>query len=194
MDTLKKYGIKKSKAILLFVQMILTIILLITSVYLLIFVISNKLGGWMISSYVLIILTVLTIIEYGIYGYKKDDVIYRLSIVPFLLAIFVNILMPNRTIIQEALLILLLLAVFAFLIMQSNSKYCSIASYEMIVLSLVFSVYSSITADTQFLGELSASWITYLAMYLSIFVPTITSTTLALTYSVRRSRKKVNEK
>ena len=32
MDTLKKYGIKKDKAILLFVQMILTIILLIVSI------------------------------------------------------------------------------------------------------------------------------------------------------------------
>ena len=37
MDTEKKYNLKKSKAILLFVQMILTIFLFIASIYLLFF-------------------------------------------------------------------------------------------------------------------------------------------------------------
>ena len=56
MDTEKRFGLKKSKAILLFIQMFLIVFLLIISIYLLIFVISNKLGGWMISSYIFITL------------------------------------------------------------------------------------------------------------------------------------------
>lgn len=37
MDTEKKFGIKKDKAILLFFQMLLTVIIMITALYLLIF-------------------------------------------------------------------------------------------------------------------------------------------------------------
>lgn len=43
----------------------------------------------------------------------------------------------------------------------------------MILLSLIFSIYSSIKADIIFLGDISSNWPTYLAMYLSIFIPTI---------------------
>lgn len=58
----------------------------------------------------------------------------------------------------------------------------------MVVVSLTFSIYSAITARLDFLGEMSAKWYTYLAMYLSIFIPTIMSGTLALTYNVRLTK------
>ena len=78
MDTEKVLGLKKSKAILLFIQMILTVFLFAASVYLLIFVISNKLNGIMIASYVFIVLSILAIIIYSIYAGKKQESGYAL--------------------------------------------------------------------------------------------------------------------
>ena len=80
-----------------------------------------------------------------------------------------------------------------FLSRQSDEKFTVLISYIMIVESLVFSIYSSITANTQFLGDVSENWPTYFAMYLSILIPTIMSTTLALTYNVRSGRKQSNK-
>ena len=73
MDTEKRLGIKKAKAIMLFIQMIWLLFALVISIYLLVFVISNNLGGWMISSYILITLSVLAIISYGIVGSEKGS-------------------------------------------------------------------------------------------------------------------------
>ena len=189
MDTLKKLGIKKDKAILLFVQMILTVILLITSFYLLAFVCVHNLGVWMILSYVFITLSVLSIIVYGIIGYKKREIAYLLAIAPFLCAIFVNILLPQRNTFQIAVLTILFALTSIFLVKQKDQKFTYIISFLMVVVSLVFSIYSSITARLDFLGDMSANWYTYLAMYLSIFIPTIMSGTFALTYNVRVTKQ-----
>ncbi|MBQ2069416.1 MAG: hypothetical protein II467_00635 [Bacilli bacterium] len=185
MDTESKLGIKKNKAIMLFVQMILTILLLAVSVYLLIFVISNNLGGYMISSYILITISVLAIICYGIIGYKKGEIAYLLAVIPFLGAIMANILLPQRNAFQIALLTLLFALTFAFLLRQKDKRFTYIIALSMLVVSLTFSIYSSITANLNFLGNVSDNWLTYLAMYLSIFVPTIMSTTILVTYNVR---------
>ena len=189
MDTEKRFGLKKSKAILLFIQMFLIIFILIISIYLLVFVISNHLGGWMIISYIFITISVLAIIFYSVVGYKKGDVIYQLSVLPFLAAVFVNVLLPNRETFQVALLTVLFALTFAFLLRQKDEKFTSIIGILMVAISLVFSIYSSIKANTQFLGEISQNWPTYVAMYLSIFVPVIMSGTFALTYNVRCSRE-----
>lgn len=191
MDTLKRLGIKKDKAIMLFVQMILTIILLITSIYLLVFVSVNNLGGWMISSYIFITLSVLAIVCYGIIGYKKKEYAYLLAVIPFLAAILVNILLPQRNAIQIALLTFLFALVSVFLVKQKDQKFNSCVSILMVVVSLTFSIYSSITARLDFLGQMSTGWYTYLAMYLSIFVPTIMSCTFALTYNVRITKETI---
>ena len=185
MDTESRLGIKKNKAIMLFVQMILTILLLAVSVYLLIFVISNNLGGYMISSYILITISVLAIICYGIIGYRKGEIAYLLAIIPFLGAIMANILLPQRNAFQIALLTLLFALTFAFLLRQKDKRFTYIIALSMLVVSLTFSIYSSITANLNFLGNVSDNWLTYLAMYLSIFVPTIMSTTILVTYNVR---------
>ena len=189
MDTLKKFQLEKSKAIMLFIQMIFTIISLATTIYLLVFVVSHNLGAWMIVSYVFIVISIIAIIIYSTYGYKKNDMTYKLSIIPFLVAVFINVILPGRSTLQIALLALLFASVSVFLSRQSDEKFTVLISYIMIVESLVFSIYSSITANTQFLGDVSENWPTYFAMYLSIFIPTIMSTTLALTYNVRSGRK-----
>ncbi len=188
MDTEKKYGLKKDKALLLFFQMLLIIVVLITSAYLLIFVSMNNLGGWMISSYVFILLSVLAITAYATIGYKKKDFVYLLAVSPFAIAVFINILLPQRNTIQIALLSLLFASVIAFLLKQNDKKVNVIISILMVVVALAFSIYSSITARLDFLGQMDAKWYTYLAMYLSIFIPTIMSGTFALTYNVRMSR------
>ncbi|MBQ2070302.1 MAG: hypothetical protein II467_05160 [Bacilli bacterium] len=191
MDTEKRLGISKPKAIMLFVQMILTVVLLVISVYLLVFVTSNNLGGWMIASYILITLSVLAIMGYGIIGYKKGDMAYLLAVVPFLGAVFVNILLPQRNTFQIATLTLLFALSFAFLLKQKDRKFTYIIGISMLVVSLTFSIFSAITANISFLGEVSDNWPTYVAMYLSIFVPTIMSTTILLTYNVRVTKTKI---
>lgn len=193
MDTIEKIGIVKSKAIMLFVQMLLTIILLATSIYLLVFVSINNLGGWMVASYIFITLSVISIIVYAIVGYKKGKVAYLLAIAPFLGAIFVNILLPQRNTFQVALLTILFALVSVFLVKQKDRTFSYCVTYLMVIVSLIFSIYSAITAKLDFLGQMSANWYTYLAMYLSIFIPSIMSGTFALTYNVRVTKKNDNE-
>lgn len=185
MDTEKRFGLKKGKAILLFVQMFLIAFLLVVSIYLLVFVISNRLGGWMIASYIFITLSVIAIILYSTVGYKKGDVVYQLSVLPFLVAVFVNVLLPNRETFQVASLTLLFALTFAFLLRQRDKRFTFCVGVLMVVVSLVFSIYSAIKADTQFLGDVSKNWPTYVAMYASIFIPVVMSVTFALTYNVR---------
>ena len=189
MDTLNKFGLKKSKAILLFMQMILIIFQMLVSFYLLCFVIKNNLGGWMISSYILISISIIAVIVYSIYGYKKEEIIFTVSVIPFLVAVFINILLPNRDVFQIALLSILFALIFAFILRQNDYLIGKILLYSMIGVSLTFSIYSAITANISFLGEMNALWTTYLAMYLSIFIPTIMSGTFTLIYIVRNERK-----
>ena len=189
MDTEKRFGLKKSKAIMLFVQMIFIIFLLVVSIYLLVFVITNNLGGWMITSYIFIALSVLAIIAYSVVGYKLGDVIYQLSVLPFLAAVFVNVLLPNRETLQIALLTILFALTFASLLRQKDKRFTFVILVLMVVVSLVFSIYSSIKANPHFLGEISENWPTYVAMYASIFVPVVMSVTFALTYNVRVTKE-----
>ena len=93
MNTKEKFGLEKPKAVMLFIQMLLIILLFITSIYFLVFVIINKLGGWMITSYIFITLSIISIMLYSIFGYKKDDLYYKLAVIPFLIAILINIIL-----------------------------------------------------------------------------------------------------
>ena len=189
MDTEAKFGLKKPKAVMLFIQMLLILFLLVVSIYLLVFVSSHHLGGWMITSYIFITLSVISIICYSVVGYKKSALVYQLSAIPFLAAIFVNVLLPNRGTFQIATLSILFALTFAFLLMQKNKRISFALVVSMVTISLVFSIYSAITANTQFLGDVSENWPTYVAMYSSIFVPVIMSGTFALTYNVRVTKE-----
>ncbi len=189
MDTEKRLGIKKPKAIMLFVQMILVIFLLIVSVYLLAFVTSYNLGAWMIISYIFITLSVIALIGYGIIGFKKGKLMYLLSVLPFSIAVFVNILLPGRETVQIALLSVLFALTFAFLLKQDDKRFTMIIGISMIVISLIFSVYSAIKADISFLGDVSNNLATYIAMYSSIFIPVVMSVTFTVVFSVRCDKK-----
>ena len=189
MNTEEKYGLKKAKAILLFIQMFLVFFQLIVSVYLLIFVIKYNLGAWMISSYIFITISVLSVIIYSIHGYKKSKIYYGISLIPFMIAVFINALLPIRETFQVGVLIVLFGLLFGYILKFDDKKYNTVLSISMIIASLTFSVYSAIKADTQFLGSIDAIWTTYLAMYLSIFIPTIMSSTFALINNVRNDKK-----
>ncbi len=79
----KKLGINTPKAVLLAVQIILTLFLLAVSIYLLVFVpISNR-GGWMIVSYVQITISALALLMYFAIGHRKGKPAYYLAILPF---------------------------------------------------------------------------------------------------------------
>ncbi len=190
MNTKEKFGLEKSKAILLFIQMILSIIILITSIYLLVFTIVNKLSGWMITSYIFITISIVAVILYALFEYNKGDFYYRLSVAPFLVAVLVNIILPGRDAFQVAVLAVLLAIVFGYLLVLNNEVYNIPLTLLMVFIALLFSVYSAITANTQFLGEINANFATYLAMYLSIFIPTIMCGTFALISNVKRTRIK----
>jgi len=185
MNTEEKFGLKKQTALLLFLQMVLTVFILAVAVYLLIFVIANNLGGWMITSYIFITISVLAVACYSFIGYKKGEIAYFAAIIPYLVAIFVNILLPNRDTFQVGVLSVLFALASVFLASIKNKKLTRYISIAMVLVSLTFSIYSSVTANTQFLGEISSAWPTYVAMYSSIFVPTIMSGTFALISYVR---------
>jgi hypothetical protein len=185
MDTVKKFGLSKPKAIMLFVQMLFVILITISSIFLLIFVVSHNLGPWMVTSYILISLSALAIIFYAVYGYKKNQIAYQLSLLPFVGAIGVNIFLPGRNVIQIVFLSLLLVSTIIFGVFQKNKRVGYVSILAMVIFSLVFSIYSSITANISFLGPIENNWPTYVAMYLSIFTPTIISVTFAVTYNVR---------
>ena len=190
MDTVKKYGLKKAKALLLFLQMLLISFMFITAVYLLIFTIKYNLGGWMILSYVFIFISILSIILYAIIGYKKGNIAYICATSPFLIALFINILIPYRDTFQIAMLVIVFALAFLFMFKLDSYKLNSILSILMIVFSMSFSIYSSIHANVNFLGEIHTSFLAYLAMYLSIFIPVIMTSTFALTYNIRNTRIK----
>ena len=188
MDTEKRFGLRKGHAVLLFIQMLLTLIIVVAAMYLLIFVSANSLGGWMIASYICITLSALSIVAYGVIGYKEGDLGFKAIILPFLAAIFVNILLPNRSAFQVGTLTILFAFTFALMASHDAKKLDYALLLGMVVASLAFSIYSAITADTQFLGPVSEQWFTYVSMYLSIFVPTIMSFTLGIVYRVNASK------
>ena len=189
----EKLGIKTSQLVLLAVQIVLTVLLLVVAVYLLIFVSVNQLGGWMIASYIQITISVLALVLYFIVGHRKGKVAYYLAILPFLGAIFVNILLPQRSAFQIGVLAILFGLVVAFLLRQEDKRFTFVVCLAMVAVALTFSIYSAITANVSFLGDIGAHWFTYLAMYASLFVPSVMTVTLALIYNVKVTRGTFSE-
>ena len=174
MDTEKKLGISKKLAILLFVQMILTVVGFAAQVGILIFVIANSLDYFMVISSCSIILSFISVFIYGVYGHKKNEVYYVMAIVLFLIAVLVNNVLPFRDAVQKILLTLLFGALTAFIFTRKNYKLSNVIIIVAAVISLAFSVYSSITADVNSLGEVEENILPVIMMFISIFTPVIT--------------------
>jgi len=152
----------------------------------------------MITAYAFVMVAVVAIILYGVFGFRKGEWAYLLAIVPFLGAIFVNILFRSARgtgtlddTLEIALLTILFALTFAFLLKQKDNKFSYTIAYSMVLVSLIFSFYGAITANIGYVKSVSDKWATYLAMYLSIFTPTIMSVTILLTYHVRNTKTQV---
>ena len=191
MDTKEKYGICKRHAIMLFIQMIFTIIGFISQVGIMLFIAINNLDRIMLISSISIILAFISIFVYAIFGYKRSKFYYLFSISFFLLAILINNILPFRNMFQRIILTMLFGFVSSFIFTQERQKLSIIWLIVAGTLSLVFSMYSSITANPNSLGSVEDNILPAIMMYVSIFTPTIMTGVFGVTYLVRIETKRL---
>ena len=189
MDTEKTYGLKKSHAILLFIQMMLIIIGLNIQVCVLVLGIMFNLSIYMLISCIAMIIAHAGILVYGLTGYKKGQPFYFVTVGLFLLAIAVNIVIPFRDVSQRILLTILfgLMCVFPF--KEKDYKFTNYLLAIASMFALAFSIYSSITANPNNMGEVP-NMFPVVVMYLSIFAPVILVGLFAVAYNARIEREK----
>jgi hypothetical protein len=189
MDTKAKFGLSKRNAIFLFVQMIFTILGFAAQIGIMIFLIANGLDTFMLISSISILLAFVAIFAYGIYGYKKSNAFYYCAIAFFLFAILMNNILPFRDTFQKILLTMLFGAFAAFILAQKNFKLSLIVVCIASLLSLVFSIYSSVTANVNSLGPIEQNVLPAIMMYVSIWTPVIISLVFAATTLAREEKK-----
>ena len=189
MDTKAKFGLSKRNAIFLFVQMIFTILGFAAQMGIMIFLIANGLDTFMLISSISILLAFVAIFVYGIYGYKKNNAFYYAAIGFFLFAILMNNILPFRDTFQKILLTMLFGAFAAFILAQKNFKLSLIVVCIASLLSLVFSIYSSVTANVNSLGPIEQNVLPAIMMYVSIWTPVIISLVFAATTLAREEKK-----
>ena len=189
MDTKAKFGLSKRNAIFLFVQMIFTILGFAAQMGIMIFLIANGLDTFMLISSISILLAFVAIFAYGIFGYKKSNAFYYAAIAFFLFAILMNNILPFRDTFQKILLTMLFGAFAAFILAQKNFKLSLIVVCIASLLSLVFSIYSSVTANVNSLGPIEQNVLPAIMMYVSIWTPVIISLVFAATTLAREEKK-----
>ena len=186
MDTEKKFGLPKWKAIALFCQFVLIVLATVCTGYVLWFSVSHNTGAIFIAAYVVVLISYVAIIFYAAYGRNKDDSYYLGAVYAFCAAILLNVLLPFRTTYQMITLIGLFGIYIAF---AQRLKQVNVAEWLLLcafVFAIAFSVYSTVTARVDNLGELSNNLFSVSAMYISIWTPVIMTVTLALAYNVRQ--------
>ena len=188
MDTKKIFGISMPKAIALFLQFILIVLATASTVFILMFSIVNNAGALFIAGYAAVLLSYIAVILYASYGYKKTDWFFSGAVYIFCLAIQLNILLPFRTTYQLVTLTLLFGLYIAFNQRLKDKKIANSLLFCMLACAVCFSVYSTLTARTENLNELSENIFSVSAMYISIWTPVIMTVTLGLSYSVRKTK------
>ena len=188
MDTEEKYGLKKYHAILLFVQMILIIIGLNVQISVFVLSILFNLNIYILISCIAMIFAHVGVLTYGLIGYKKGQPFYFATIGLFLLAIVVNIVIPFRDITQRILLTLLFGMMCIFPFKEKDYKFTNILLAIASLIALAFSIYSSITANQNNMGEVPTIF-PVIIMYLSIFAPLVLVGLFAVAYNARSYRK-----
>ena len=146
MDTQEKFGLKKSHAILLFIQMLIIILGTIITGFVFTFIVSSGYGGIMLASSVSVLISYVVIILYGSFGYSKDDAYYLVAIGFFAFAVVINTMIDFRTPFQIGILTVLFGSIVAFAVKQDNKKLSLYFALVAFFLALVFSIYSAITA------------------------------------------------
>lgn len=189
MDTKTRYGISKPKAIALLLQLIPIVLATASTVFVLWFSIAYNTGALFVSAYTAVLISYAAIIFYASYGHKKDDRYFLGAVYAFCVAIQLNILLPFRTTYQLVTLTVLFGLYIAFAQRIKNTKAADILLLCMLVFAVAFSVYSTATARTENLNELSENVLSVSAMYISIWTPVIMTVTFALAYSVRKKKQ-----
>ncbi|MBQ7660914.1 MAG: hypothetical protein IJS44_02530 [Clostridia bacterium] len=189
MNNNKKIGLSRPKTLSLLIQLIIVAAATACTVFVLWFSISHGAGALFTAAYSAILISYVAVIFYASYGYKKDYRYFLGAIYAFCLAIQLNILLPFRTTYQLVTLTLLFGVYIAFAQWLKHKKAAEILLLCMVLTALAFSIYSTVTARTENLAELSTNPLSVTAMYVSIWTPVIMTVTLALAYSVRRDRE-----
>jgi hypothetical protein len=169
--------------------MIFTILGFAAQMGIMIFLIAHGLDTFMLISSISILLAFVAIFAYGIYGYKKSNAFYYCAIAFFLFAILMNNILPFRDTFQKILLTMLFGAFASFILAQKNFKLSLIVICVASLLSLVFSIYSSITANVNSLGPIEQNVLPAIMMYVSIWTPVIISLVFAATTLARQEKK-----
>ena len=190
MDTIKKYGLNKRTAILLFIQMILVSLGLLAQIGLLIYICMYAPVWNMIAGSACMILAYISVFVYATIGYKSNKVFYHVAIALFLLAILINVIAPFRDEIQKVLLMLLFGTFSAFIFKLDNFKISNILAVTGVCLALGFSIYASCFASVDNFAPVQNHIIAGLCMHYSILSPVVVSGLLALTNNVRNTRNK----
>ena len=190
MDTQEKFGLKKSNAILLFIQMIILIISTVISCFVFGFILAKDYGGLMLASSLTMLIAHVAIVVYGAIGYNREKGYYYTALGLFAFAVVINVMVNFRTPFQLGLLTMLFGSLIAFLVKQDNKKLALYFIITATLFALVFSIYSAVIADPHSLGDENVSVITITAMYASLFAPTFLSGTFALIHIVRMDEAK----
>ena len=180
---------KKKIKILLYIQMALVLLGLLTQLGLFIFSIANNLMPLMIVSYGVLLLAHIGAVVYGIIGYKRGPVRYILLISLFLLAIMLNIILPFRDIPQQIALVLLFGLMSVFMFKQDDYKFENYLILIAMVVALFFSIYSAINANPNALGDVKYKELATVLMYLSIFAPVMFVGFFGVSYNAKKSQK-----
>ena len=164
--------------------MILIKIGIIVQAFVAFFAISNKLEPYIIVSSISMALAHIGVLFYGYLGYKKGKVPYFITLGLFLVAIVVNIIIPYRDIPQRILLTLLFGVMCMFPFKQDNYKFTNIIIFIAALLSLGYSIYSTIVANPNNLGE-AAKVFPEIVLYLSLYAPVILVGLFGAAYNAR---------
>ncbi|MBQ7277465.1 MAG: hypothetical protein IJS58_09515 [Bacilli bacterium] len=183
METIK---IKNQHKSLLIFQMCLISFGTIASIILLFFLIINKISGWMMIGSACVMIAYLGLTFYSIFGYKskKKKFIYLFALIFYIIAIFVNLLLPFRNTLQIALLAILLILISIYASEINNNLKNYIILIIGIIISLIFSIYSASISSVDSLGPLSNKIFAIIMMYVSVFAPVFLTSTFALIHSI----------
>ena len=190
MDTQEKFGLKKTNAILLFIQMLILILSTVISSFVFGFILAKGYGGLMLASSATMLIAHVAIIVHGAVGYNKNKAYYYTALGLFAFAVVINVMVNFRTPFQLGLLTMIFGCLIAFIVRQDNKKLAMYFILTAALFSLVFSIYSAVIADPHSLGDENIGTLTIIAMYTSLFAPTFLSGAFALIHIVRMDEKK----
>ena len=174
-----------AKKIILNFQVILVILGLCSQIGLFVFCVSNRLDTLMTISYAFGTLAFIAMILNVIFGRKYDPHLHYISIGLFSLVVLLNLILPFRDIAQRILLAMLFGLLSIHTCRQGKFMFNYAVAVLSVLVSIAFSIYSSILANPDALGAVNIKWLATMMMYISIFTPVIFTGLATLLYVVR---------